>query len=131
MKRFRFFALAIVVLLAMCLSFTACDSGDTGPVTYTVWVKSFSSWSSDPNFANLSDGYHKIVALTDSQFNTWRNGDYSNAAEKVWTEEQISNQLVDWGFGITEAKKAAKDLVSNRHAELGARFGSTLRCILK
>jgi ABC-type oligopeptide transport system substrate-binding subunit len=133
MKKFRFFFLMMAVLLVMCLSFTACDSGGGDP-TYTVWYNDFNFSNSDSNYGNLGDGYHRVIQLTNSSFEFERNTNYTpakGATQKSWTVDQIASHLVSWGFDRSTAINAANDLVSKTHGELGARIGNRLYCILK
>jgi hypothetical protein len=134
MKRFRVFSLmAIVLLIMMCLSFTACDSGDTTPTTYTVRYKTF-TWSSASNTArwgNLQDRRYLIVSLNDANFNYEKSQNFNNVSDNKWTVDDIAGQLQRWGFGSTEAKDAANRFVSYGHAELGVRFGSNFYMMLK
>jgi hypothetical protein len=132
MKKFRIFSLSMVVLLVMCLSFTACDSGggDSAP-TYTVWIDRFPWASNLLNYGNLSSGEYKFVELSASEFNRLKDRDYYDVTEKKLTADEISKQLVSWGFDSSSAKTAANKLTSYNHAELGFRSGSYLYCILK
>jgi len=136
MKRFRFFFLTMVVLLVMCLSFTACDSGGGGDSTptYKVWITNFNfSTSTDPNYTGLGDGRYKVVPLTDSSFEYERDHNYipNGATQKSLTVDEISNQLVSWGFDSSIARDAANEFTSYSHGEIGLRKGNSLYCILK
>jgi hypothetical protein len=130
MKKFRFFFLTMVVLLVMCLSFTACDSGGSSDPTYTVLISRFNWYSNMVDYGGLRDGYWLTVEVTNSQYNTLK-VDYKNGEQRL-TVDQIASQLVSWGFGPNKAKEAANELISRTpHGELGYRVGSTLYCILK
>jgi len=132
MKKFRFFFLTMVVLLAMCLSFTACDSGTSTP-TYTVYINSFKFSASDSDFGDLSNTYWKVKEITNSKFTWERDNNFigHGGSQKNLTEDQIISQLKNWNFSDSKAREAASKLISYDHSFLGFRDGTSLRCILK
>jgi len=132
MKRFRIFSLVTVVLLVMCMSFTAC--GNSIP-KYTVYIETNFKWtSSDDDFGGLNNNSYRVVGpLTTSEFNWLKTNNFSHYTTKQykWTEDQIQSQLVRWGFSSSKANDATNRLTSYDHAMLGLRKGSQLYCILK
>lgn len=128
MKRSRIFSLVMAVLMLMCLSFTACNSGDTH--TYKVWTGTF-NFSSSGLFGTLQDGYFSRVELTKTQFDSYKSNSFQNRPENVWTEDQVYTYLIGLGFGNTVAKTQTEWLISIDHGIIGIRKGPLLYTLLK
>jgi len=130
MKRFKIFPLIIALLLLMCLSFTACSSGDTH--IYSVWTGTFNfAGSSNSYFGALQDGYYRRQELTKTDFNFYKDNAFQNRPVNVWTEDQIYTYLLGWGFSSTVAKTQTEWLISIDHGHIGYRKGSSLYVLLK
>jgi hypothetical protein len=121
----------LVMILAFGVMLAGCADDPDEPATYTVWISTFAFSSDNSEFGTLQDGYYRTVELTNTGFDRQKADNFQNKPPYVWTENQLYNYLVEWGFGKTIAKEVAAWLTTVNHGYIVTREGETLQILLK
>ena len=107
---------------------TSCQVEDSEPTYYTVYTRSGNA----SDVPDLQDNYYRTRLLTEEQFNNQASSAfYQNARKNNWTESEIYACLIGMNFSESIANTLKREIVNNKHIEIGFRRGDFIQWLLK
>jgi hypothetical protein len=128
MENKKFWLGILVMVLVFGSMLIGCQTDPEPEPTYTVYTRTGNA----SDIPDLQNYYYRTRIYSDAQFNSQvSSAFYQNASKNNLTESEIYACLIGMDFSENTANELKKEIISNKHFEVGYRLGDYIHWLLK